>query len=437
MAKKLSRRAFLGGAAVAVGLPLLDAMAPVQTVRGAPHTTATRLLCYYLPNGMVMPTWTPSGEGNEFVLGPTLSGLGAHTSEIVVVSGLENAGSDPGAPGHHAAGTAGFLTAALARKTELAPHLATSIDQLFAATQMGQTPLTSLQLGTDGGVGLGDCDNGYACAYSRSISWASPTTPMPKVTSPSVAFDLLFGGLDPTATAAEQAIRKHRRKSVLDAVRGDAKRLQASLGHGDRTKLDAYLEGVRALELRIQQNQASCAGAEVNRAPADFVELVAAMTDIMVLAFRCDATRVISWMLGNSASQQAYPFLGVSDAHHDLSHHAGDPAKLAALQTIEAWEVAQFAALLTKLRNVPEGEGTLLDNCLVLLSSEISDSNSHSHKNLPVVLAGRAGGALETGRHLVYPQGTAYGDLLVSVLDAVGGPSGELRDRGYAALGGL
>ncbi len=434
MARRLSRRAFLGGAAVAVGLPFLEAMRPA---RGAEPTWPTRLLCYYLPNGILMSAWTPSGSGDAWALGPTLQPLAAHQSEIVVVTGLENAGSDPGAPGHHAAGTAGFLTAALPRRSEVAPRLATSIDQLFAATQIGQTPMASLQLGTDGGIGIGDCDNGYACAYSRSISWASPTTPMPKLTSPRVAFDLLFGGIDPGASAAERAQRNARRRSVLDAVRGDANRLKQRLGGEDRSKLDEYLEGIRALELRIQQPPATCVGAEVERDPADFAERVAAMTDVMVLAFRCDATRVISWMMGNSASQQSYPFLGIPAAHHDLSHHAGDSEKLAQLRQIEAWELAQFADLVAKLGEIPEGDGSLLDHCLLLLSNEVSDSNSHSHQDLPVVLAGRAGGALETGRHMVFDTGTPYGNLLVSVLEAVGGPTQELIARGYAPLAGL
>jgi len=412
-------------------------MRPLQTVRGAGSQVPIRLIGYYLPNGILMSAWTPTGVGTEFTLGPTLAPLSDYTSEIVVVTGLENRSSDPGAPGHHAAGTAGFLTAAKARRSESQLLLATSLDQLYAREMVGQTPLASLQLGTDGGGGIGDCDNGYACAYSRTISWSSPTTPMPKVTSPSVAFDLLFGGVDPLASAAEQAERRARRRSVLDQVRGDAARLEGELGAADRSKLGEYLEGIRALELRMEQAPATCMGAEVNRNPADYPELVQAMTQVMVLALQCDATRVISLMLGNSASQTSYPFLGISDAHHDLSHHGHDPQKLQLLRQVEAWEVAQFAELIRRLGETPEGEGSLLDHTLVLLSSEVSDGNAHAHDNLPVVLAGRAGGKLETGRHLVVPGGTEYGDLLASVGQIVGAPITEFSERGHSPLAGL
>lgn len=437
MARKLSRRAFLGGAAVAVGLPFLDAMRPLRSVRGAGSEVPTRLIGYYLPNGILMSGWTPTGVGTEFTLGATLATLDDYTSEIVVVTGLDNTRSDPGAPGHHAAGTAGFLTAAKARRSESQLLLATSVDQLYAREILGQTPLASLQLGTDGGGGIGDCDNGYACAYSRTISWSGPTTPMPKVTSPSVAFDLLFGGLDPSASAAEQAQRRARRQSVLDHVRGDVARLRGELGTEDRSKLGEYLEGIRALELRIEQTPATCIGADVNRNPADYPELVQAMTQVMVLALQCDATRVITMMLGNSTSQTSYPFLGISDAHHDLSHHGSDPDKQQRLRVVEAWEVAQFAELIRQLGETPEGDGSLLDHTLVLLSSEISSGNSHSHTNLPVVLAGRAGGGLETGRHLVVPAGSEYGDMLTSVGEIVGAPMAEFYERGHAPLAGL
>ncbi|MCA9695685.1 MAG: DUF1552 domain-containing protein [Nannocystaceae bacterium] len=438
MARILGRRAFLGGAAVALGLPLLDAMRP-RSARGATARPPTRLLCYYLPNGALMGAWTPSGEGAAFTLSPTLASLEPVRDDVLVISGLENGASDPGAPGHHAAGTAGFLTAARALRSESALQLATSIDQLYARELVGETPLASLQLGVDGGGAIGDCDNGYACAYSRAISWSGPATPMPKITAPRVAFDLLFGGYDPKASAEERATRRARRRSVLDAVRGDARRLTRELDGGDRLRLDEYLEGVRALELRVEQTPPSCdvGGFDPDPDPERFPEVVDAMTDLMVLALRCDATRVITFMLGNSASRRSYPFIGVSSAHHDLSHHAGDFEKVKALQAIEAWEVARFADLLARMRAVPEGDGTLLDHSLVLLGSELSNGNSHTHDDLPVLVAGRASGAIEPGRHLVFPDGAPYGGLLASILEALEVPTTELSARGHAPLVGL
>ncbi len=433
-ARRLSRRALLGGAAVAVGLPLLEAMAPTRTGRAASRDAPRRLIAYYLPNGAVMSAWTPEHNGPELVLSPTLQSLAGLESELLLLSGLDNEAVNPGAPGHHAAGTAGFLTAALARRSEQALYLATSIDQLYARELVGETPMPSLQLGIDGGGAFGHCDNGYGCAYSRSISWSRPDTPMPKITSPRLAFDLLFGGSDPEASLTERAERRARRRSVLDHVREDAGRLQTRVGRGDRRRLEQYFEGIRALELRIEQHPASCDASGLELDPETFPETVAAMTEIMVLALRCDATRVISFMLGNSASGRSYPFLGVPDAHHDLSHHGADPDKLAALRVIEAWEVACFAELTRRLAETPDGEGSLLDHSVLLLSSELSNSNGHTHTNLPVLLAGRCGGALQTGRHLWFPPGTAYGRALCSILDAVGASSDELRGRGFEPL---
>ena len=415
----LSRRRLLGGASVLIGLPLLDAMLP-RPIRGAPPAPVKRLLCYYTPNGMHMPAWTPAQTGADFELPPILAPLAPVRDEVLVVSGLANEAAHPLGSGQHACGTAGFLTAALARRSETALEVGVSLDQVYAAKVGRATRMPSLQLGVVGGGSSGHCDNGFGCGYARNISWATPTLPLPKLVSPRLAFDLMFAGHDPNASAAEAAARRARRSSVLDHVRQDARSLRTELGGDDRNKLGEYLDSLRALELRVTAEAATCEVDGFTPEYEDFAGHVDVMTDLMVLALRCDVTRVISFMLGNSASNQSYEFIGVPGSHHDLSHHAGDPGKQALLAQIGAWEVAQLAALLIRLRAVAEGEGTLLDSTLVFFSSELSDGNSHRHDDLPVLLAG---GGLHTGRHLTYTDQRPIADLFLGMLDVLGAPA--------------
>jgi len=434
---KLGRRRWLGGAAAMVALPLLEAGSPRAATGGEP----TRLLAYYVPNGMPMDAWTPAEAGPGFALPPVLAPLEALRDEIVVVSGLRNAPADIDSAGHHAAGTAGFLTGARARRSESAPEVGPSIDQVFAREHGTDTLVDSLALGLSGGDGVGNCDNGFSCAYSRSISWDSPTTPRATIVSPRLAFELMVHGDDPTATASARARRRARRHSVLDYVGDQARDLRGELGAADRAKLDEYFASVRDVERRIDRSvDAECGAAALGDAlvhePVDVLEHLSLMNELIVLALRCDATRAITFMLGNSASNRSFPFLGIEAGHHDLSHHAGNAASREALRVVSTWEVEQFAALLQRLRDVPEGEGTLLDHCLVLLSSELSDGNTHTHDDLPVILAGRAGGALETGRHL-RADGRPWAELLVSVLAALDVPVERFGDDGEGPLPGL
>lgn len=436
----LSRRAFLGGAAVVLTLPWLEAFELESRAAGADGPR--RFIAYYAPNGMLASAWTPKTTGPGYSLSPTLAGLEAVQDHILVLSGLDNAACDPGVPGHHAAGTAGFLTAARPRKSESDIHLAASIDQLFADHIAGETPLHSLQLGLEGGgAGVGHCDNGFACAYSRSVAWAGPKTPLPKVVSPRVAFDLLFAGSDPGATAIEQDRRRQLRLSALDSVQADVGDLRKRLGVSDQTRLDEYLESVRALERRVEAPLPECSLDGFDLAaldlPVESTTITARaqlMADLMVLALRCDLTRSITFMLGNSASTRSYPELGITAAHHDLSHHQGDPDKLHALLAIERWEVEQFAYFVERLRDTPDGEGCLLDSCIALMSSELSDSNSHTHTQLPVLLAGSGGGTVVPGRHVVHPPGTAYGDLLLAIVHALGVPAEQIGAGGFEPL---
>lgn len=432
-----SRRGFLGGAAVLLALPLLESLEPIS--KAAEPEWTRRFIGYYVPNGMFAPAWIPAQTGYGFTLPPTLAGLAGLEDQLLVLSGLDNDASDPGVPGHHAAGTAGFLTAALANKSETDLQLGPSIDQLFADHIAGQTPIHSLQLGLEGGgAGSGHCDNGFACAYSRSISWAGPRSPLTKIVSPQMAFDLLFAGYDPQASASERERRRTLRLSALDSVHADLGELRKRLGSSDSTRLDDYLDGVRALERRIEQPAAVCSSEglefELEGATEHVDEHARVMTEIMVLALRCDLTRSLSFMLGNSASTRSYPELGISSTHHDLSHHAGNADKIKSLIQIEAWEVEQFAYLLQRLRETPEGEGSLLDHCLVLMSSELSDGSSHGHHDLPVLLAGGGGGTVTPGRHIAHEPGSRYGDLLLTIAQALGVPVDQVGQGGLHPL---
>lgn len=431
----LSRRALLAGGAVALGLPFLDILRP--TARAAEAVRPRRLLCYFVPNGVAGDAWFPAADPS-LQLSPSLAALAPVRERVIAFTGLANAPGMPETPGSHASGTAAFLTARKARRSEVDLHVGVSLDQRYAAAIAGATALPSLQLGCEGGGAFGACDIGFGCAYHRSISWSSPTTPLPKLTSPGLAFDILLAGDDPGASAAARAARRAERRSVLDVVLADVHDLESDLGVEDRVRLDAYLDGLRALERQVEgpAGLGACATAERPGEPADFLAHVDMMTELMVLAFACDRTRAISFMLGNAASNRAFPFLGVEGGHHDLSHHAGDPGKRAGLRQVDAWQVAQFARLLQRLASTPDGDGDLLRSTVVVLGSDVGDGNSHTHHDLPILLAGGDdlwGG----GRHLVYATGTPLARLYVSILQGLGLPDREFGEDGDGPLAGL
>lgn len=433
--RALSRRALLVGGAVAIGLPWLDAMRAIA--RGAQSLRPRRLLCWFAPNGVLASAWTPPTPGPALDLSPSLAALAPVRDRVRVFTGLANAPGKPDAPGSHASGTAAFLTARKARRSETDLHVGISLDQRYAHAIAGATALPSLQLGCEGGGAMGACDIGYSCAYHRAISWSSPTTPLPKLTSPRLAFDLLVGGIDPAASAAERARRREDRRSVLDIVLADAHDLRADLGALDRARLDAYLDGLRALERELSAPAGACAAASVPPDdPIDFPAHVDAMIEIMVLALACDRTRAITFMLGNAASNRAFPFLDLPFGHHDLSHHAGDATKKAGLQKVDAWQVGRFAHLLRRLADTPDGDADLLTSTFVLFGSDVADGNAHTHHDLPILLAG-GDDLWPAGRHLVYETGTPLARLYVAILQALGLPDTTFGDDGDAPLPGL
>ena len=422
---QVSRRLFLGGAAAAIALPHLPTLASTTTKK------KPRMLAYYVPNGIQMTGWTPSSEGAEWALTPILQPLADASADVdvkddvLVVSGLRNDPAKPDGPGDHAAGTGSFLTCAHVYKSESHIVNGISMDQVLANRIGGATRFASLQLGIEGGSSNGGCDSGYSCAYSRNISWAGPHTPLNKLTHPQGLFDLMFGGFDRTASAAERAERQAHKRSILDYVTGDAKHLQSRISAADKHKLDEYLTGLRSLEKSIA---GQCGPGDSPPETFDYQQHVKIMTDLMVTAFRCDITRVATFMLNNAGSNRHYPFLGVEGAHHEISHHQDDPQKLADLRTIATWEVQQFAYLLQQMKNFTEEDGTtLLDNSMVFFSSEIEDGNSHRHENLPVLLAGGASGQLDTGRH-IRRQDEPIANLFTAMLDLAGAPVSGFGD---------
>ncbi len=442
---RLSRRLLLGGGATLVGLPFLESALP-RAARAQTPAAPVRLVYLYLPNGLNMATFRPTTSGAAYELPPMFTGLSALKPEFSVVTGLENINANPDGPGDHASGTSSFITCAHANKSESIINLGVSADQL-AAQKFGMlTRLPSLQLGIDGGGASGGCDSGYSCAYTRSISWADATTPLPKIVDPRQAFDQLFQGFDPGASVAEAEKRRAYDKSVLDAVTADASSLLPKLGAGDRRKLDQYLTGVRELETRLVNlgPQVTCAPgtAPASNKDLDYPAHVKAMLDLTALALACDATRIVSLMFGNAVSSRTHPFLGITEGHHDISHHGSDPVKLAQLATIGAWELAQLGYLLGLLKALPDSvEGQdILYNSAVFCSSDISDGNRHNHDDMPIVLGGHAGGAFTPGSHIAYPNVKGQpkekvSNLLVTMLEATGVTGATLGDSTGALTG--
>jgi hypothetical protein len=433
----LSRRMVLRGLGTTLALPLLDGMVPALTaLTRTAAAGARRMAVVYTPNGMMMPDWMPKGEGQGFELSPILAALAPYREQMVVLSGLEDKygwpQADEGA-GDHARASATFLTGVHVRKTEGADiRGGVSMDQIAARTLGSETELASLELALESVELLGACDAGYSCAYANTISWRTPTTPMPMENDPRAVFERLFGGTHSTDAAARLA-RIEKERSILDSVAERVSGLRRELGARDRVKLTEYLDAVRDVERRIQRaEQQSARELPVVERPAglpsSFEEHAKLMFDLLTLAFQTDMTRIGTFMLGREVSARAYPEIGVPDAHHPTSHHQNDPEKLAKLSKINVFHMQQFAYFVEKMRSTADGDGTLLDRSMLLYGSAISDSNVHMHDNLPLVLVGGAGGRIRGGRHLVYAKGTPVTNLFLNMLDKMGVPAESIGD---------
>lgn len=427
--KHLNRRLFLRGAGAAIALPYLDAMVPaLAAARRLESDTPRRLAFVYIPNGVIQEAWTPLATGADFEFTRVLKPLEPYREDLLVLSGLtHNNGRALGdGAGDHARAASSFLTGIHPKKTAGADiQLGISVDQVAANAIGDQTRYASLELGIEPGRLAGNCDSGYSCAYSNSISWRGEQTPNPPEIDPSLVFDRMFGDIEAPLSPEIRARRAARQRSVLDHVLSEANRLRGSVGATDRQKLDEYFSSVRDVEKRISNHgqQGEAPQPEMARPqgiPANYADHAQLMFDLMALAFQADLTRVSTFMMGREGSNLTYPDVGVSRAHHGMTHHRGDPSKIEDITKVNAYHVGQFAQFIDKLALIKDGDGRLLDNMMVVYGSGIGDGNRHTHHDLPVLLAGSGGGTLSPGRHVRYAEETPMNNLYLSLLDRVG-----------------
>ena len=441
MSQEFSRRRFLRGLGTLMALPALEATAPFAARAAAAKTGAAsslplRMAFVYTPNGKNMEHWTPGKDGSSYDLSPTRAPLKDLKSEFQVISGLkhEKARANGDGGGDHARANASFLTGVQARKTAGADiRNGISIDQV-AANDIGQlTRLPSLELSCDEARRAGNCDSGYSCAYQFNLAWKSETTPLAPERDPKLAFERLFGsGGGSSEEDAARAKREFFNKSVLDFVMEDARSLQKHLGYTDKQKLDEYLSSVRDIERRLTSaDQFSKSMPDYKKPtgiPESYQEHIRLMFDLQVLAFQTDTTRISTFLLAHDGSNRSFPEIGVPDAHHGISHHQRDAAKLEKIAKIDTYYSEQFAYFLQKLKSIKEGNGTLLDNCMIVFGSGISDPDRHNHDDLPVILAGGGGGTLKKGRHLRLREDTPMCNLYLSMMDRMGVKTANFGD---------
>ncbi|MBI2808550.1 MAG: DUF1552 domain-containing protein [Planctomycetes bacterium] len=435
MTRLISRRTVLQGLGASIALPWLEAMGPLSAWASqapAANRTPMRMAFLYVPNGKNMVEWTPTATGADFTLPRILQPLAEVREYVSVLTGLtaDKARPNGDGPGDHARAMAAFLTGAQPRKTAGSDiRVGLSVDQAAAARIGSQTRLPSLEIGADPSALAGNCDSGYSCAYSSTISWRSATQPMPKLNNPRQIFDRLFtSGPDANRVRADR-----NRRSILDFVREDAAGLQNRLGINDRRKLEEYLGAIRDIEQRIERAARLPEPRRPNLTlptgiPRDYQEHLRLLADLLVLAFQADITRVSTFVFANEGSNKPYPFIEVREGHHDLSHHGNDRTKLQKIGTINRFHVTQLAYLLNRLKNIREGDRTLLDNCMIAYGSGNSDGNRHNHDDLPILLCGRGSGTIRSGRHVRYARNTPLNNLWLSMLDRMGTRVDRLGD---------
>ena len=424
--KALPRRTFLRGAGAAVALPVLDAMAPAFASSRLPGETPVRMAFVYVPNGIDMSHWTPEQDGPLGALPRILEPLEPVKNDLLVLSNLthNNGRALLDGPGDHGRCCGSYLTGVQPRKSAVDISVGISCDQIVANQIGGKTRLPSLEVGLEDARQAGDCDSGYSCAYTNNLAWKGEKQPLPPVLNPRDLFERLFG--DDAHLSPEARARRNRfRRSILDFVREDTRKLQGNLGPTDRRKLDEYLTSVRSIEQQIEKAEAD--GVQVDPGmdkpygvPADFAEHFKLMTDMITVAFQADLTRVVTFLVTREGTSRPYREIGISDGHHPLTHHRYDPERMEKVVRINRYHVEQFAAWMQKLKAVPEGDSTLLDNSMIVYGAGLSDGNDHTHHDLPTVVAGGGGGFLKTGRRVTYRKETPMSNLFLTMMDRMG-----------------
>ena len=443
MKKALGRRTVLKGLGAAIGLPLLDAMTPAFAQSSVTGGLPVRLAWFYVPNGIDMRHWTPSAEGPLGELPGVLQPLTAHKNDLLVLSNLTANWGRPllDGAGDHGRAVAAYMTGMYVHKTAGADlKLGISADQVAAQAVGHLTRLPSLEVGLEEARQAGNCDNGYSCAYAYNVAWKTESQPLPPISDPRHLFERLFG-TDVIEAPDAYARRLSMRRSILDAVVGATKQLQADLGGTDRRKMDEYLTSVREIELQVQRTERDGAvlAPGIDKpfgVPIEFADYFQLMTDMMLIAFKADITRVSTLMIGREGSVRPYPEIGVADGHHPLTHHQGNQEMLEKVRRINTLHTMLFAGFLTKMKNTREGDSSLLDQSLIVYGSGLSDGNSHLHDQLPTVLAGRGGGFVTPGRHVIYQRETPITNLFATMVERVGVRPEHIGDS-TGRLGGL
>jgi hypothetical protein len=431
----LPRRTFLRGMGAVIALPLLDAMVPAAARAASAAAPVKRLGFVYTPNGATMAAWTPSGEGPLLTeLSPTLSPLAALRDQVVVPTGLSQrqAESQGDGNGEHSRGQTVWLSGVHPKRTEGADvEAGTTVDQIAAQVLGKDTPLLSIEMALEQNYLVGNCDNGYSCVYWNTVSWRNPKTPLPMEVNPRVVFERMFGdGGTPSQRLAQ--IREDR--SILDSVKDAISGLQNRLGASDRSRMTEYLDSMREIERRIQVAERQAGESPIALpdrpvgAPESYDDHAKLMFDLAALAFQADVTRVFTLLLGREQTNRPYPFIGVPEAHHSISHHQGDPVKLAKAAKINTYHIELLARFATKLRETPDGDGNLLDHSMIMQGGGLSNSDQHSHIDLPLVVVGGGAGQLKGGRHLRFPKDTPMNNLHMALLQKVGVPVEKFGD---------
>ncbi|MGH9722956.1 MAG: DUF1552 domain-containing protein [Bryobacteraceae bacterium] len=421
--KHIGRRTLLKGVGAAIALPALDAMRPALAAPAKIAKDARRVAVVYVPNGIVMNDWKPAATGADFAFTRILKPLEPFRQDITVLSGLANLAANKARGGGHAKATGSFLSGT-APKYTAGPDVRAGVtfDQIAAQRWAPETRVPSLQIGCEDSRMVGNCDTGSSCAYTNSLSWKNPDTPLAVEVNPRSVFERLFGTVDPSLPADVRARRALYRKSILDQARENTERLLTGLGPADRRKMDEYLTGIREVETRLaaaERDQVATPSEKPSGIPFEYADYVKLMFDLQVIAFQADLTRVSTMMLGREGSVRTYPEIGVPDPHHPLTHHRGHPDFIEKVTKINTFHVELFAGFVKKLKETADGDGTLLDHSAILYGSALSDGNAHSNFDLPLLVAGHAGG-LRGGRHVAAEPKTPAANLFVQLLNCVG-----------------